>query len=265
MTDIYKYSDYKGFLIDALKALPKGGRSALAKAANCQSGYITHVLNGHSHFSLEQGEAIATLLGLDETQTQFFLDLINMNRAGAESLRRHYAKRLRVEKERNSTLKSKLKTSNTLSVEDQAIFYSSWHYGAIHVCVSAPGCETEIGISKHFNLPLSKVNQIVQFLLRIGLIERKGEKLVIGKKQIFISSDSPLISKFHTNWRVKSIASLDQYTERDLHYSSVITCSKSDVEKIREIMVRTIEEIRSVVRDSPDEDVFAYAFDLFKV
>lgn len=265
MRSIYDFTDYKEYLNDALDERGKGARSDLAKAADCQSGYVTHVLSGHAHFSLEQGERIATHLGLDEPQTQYFLDLISYGRAGTETLRRRFRRTLDAQKEKHSVLKTRLKVEKSLSIEDQAIFYSSWHYGAVHVSVSVPGCDTERGLSEYLKIPIGKVNQIVQFLERTGLILREDSRLKIGSTQIYIGSDSPLISKFHTNWRLRAIDSFDRYTERDLHYSSVITCSRQDAALIRETLVQAIEKIRPVIRASKDEACFSYSMDLFEL
>lgn len=262
---IYDHDDYKVFLGEAVDLRGKGARSELARAVGCQSGYVTHVLNGTAHFSLEQGQKIANFLGLDEVQTDYLLSLLSYGRAGSDTLRSYFHKKLEALRSQNQVLKSRLKAQKSLSIEDQTVFYSSWHYGAFHVAVSLPGCETENGLSEWFGLPLKRVNEIVQFLERTGLITREEGKLKIGSSQIFVGSDSPLISKFHTNWRMKAIESFDHYTEKELHYSSVITVSQSDVKRIREMMVKTIEEIRAVIRESKDETCFSYALDLFEV
>lgn len=153
----------------------------------------------------------------------------------------------------------------SLSVDKQSVFYSSWHYGAFHVAISLPDCNTEKKLSDYFQLPLKRVNQIVSFLEEVSLVTREGTKLKVGPSQVFLGSDSPLISELHTNWRIEAIKSLDRYTEKDLHYSAAFTASYEDVAQIREIMVDCIEQIRSVIKPSKDEGCFAYGFDLFGV
>lgn len=51
----------------------------------------------------------------------------------------------------------------------------------------------------------------------------------------------------------------------ELHYSSVISLAEGDVPKVREKLVKAIEEVREVVRPSNDETLFCYNLDLFKV
>lgn len=158
-----------------------------------------------------------------------------------------------------------MKFQKTLSILDQAIFYSSWHYAAFHVAVSLPECNSEIGLSEYFNVPLQKTNEIVDFLEGAGLLFRDGLKLRVSPSQVFLGSDSPHISKLHTNWRIEAIKSLDRYTEKDLHYSATFTAARKDVERIREVMVESIENIRTIIKPSSDEACFVYNLDLFKI
>jgi hypothetical protein len=43
----------------------------------------------------------------------------------------------------------------------------------------------------------------------------------------------------------------------------VIGISKADVPRLREVLVKAIEEARSIVKSSMDETVFSYTIDLF--
>jgi uncharacterized protein (TIGR02147 family) len=215
--------------------------------------------------SREQAEKITPFLGLGEEQAHYFILMVSSARAGSETLRRYYKRQMAATKENRKVLKNRMHFQKILSVEDQALFYSSWHYGAFHVAVSLPGCDTERGLSHYFDVPLKKVNEIVSFLIQTGLVVRHDSKLSVGPHQVFLGSDSPLVSKLHSNWRIEAMKSLDRYTENDLHYSSVVTASRQDVAVIREIMVKSIEEIRRVVRSSPHEACFVYDLDLFEL
>lgn len=262
---LFEFTSYKEYLNCTLDDAPKGARLSLAKAAGCQAGYVTHVLSGNAHFSLEQAEKIAHHLGHSDEQRHFFILLVNFGRAGTESLRRYYRRQLDDLRENRRILKNRVKFQKTLSVEKQAEFYSSWHYGAFHVGVSIPGCDTEKGLSDYFGVPIHRVNKVVSFLETVGLVVREGSSLKVGPSQVFLGSDSPLISKHHMNWRIEAIKSLDHYTERDLHYSGVFTASHNDIEIIREVMVAAIERIRDLIKPSKDEACFSYGFDLFSI
>lgn len=261
---LYEYREYKAYLSDALQDLGKGAKVRLAKACDCQPGYVSHVLNGTAHFSLEQAQKISEFLGHTKVHQSFFIFLVSKDRAGSADLKNFFETELTKIRESQLILKNRLQTRDALTVEQQAIFYSSWHYGAIHVGIMIPGCQTENGLSDYFQIPSKRVGDIVQYLEEINLIRRNEKGLLeITETQIHLSSDSPLISKHHTNWKMRSITSLDRVEKNDLHYSSVVTVSEGDVPKIRELMVQTIESIRGIVRTSKEESCYSYQFDLF--
>lgn len=72
-----------------------------------------------------------------------------------------------------------------------------------------------------------------------------------------------MISKHHANWRIKAMHAIDLRREKDLHYSSVITMAEKDAYNVKSVMVKAIEEIRSIVKDSPEEKMFCYTLDFF--
>jgi len=263
--DIYQFIDYKAYLIELATVLGKGGKSKIAEAAECQSGYISQVLNDNAHLSLEQTEKIGSFLGFDELKIDYLLAMVLYAKAGTNSLRKFYQKDLETKKEAHSELKTKFKSKKKLSVEDQAIFYSSWQYGAVHVSVSIPGCETPQGLSKFFNIDLKRVNEILEFLENVQLVETVNGMLKVGSSHIHLSSDSPLISKFHTNWRLQAVQALNAKNPKNLHYSSIMSCSEADSKKIKEVMTKAIEDIRKIIKDSKDEKCFSYAMDFFAV
>lgn len=266
MKSIFEYEEYRDFLTDHLSSQGKGAKLRLAEILTCQPGYISQILAGTANMSPEQAEKFTSEMGWSSPMTQYFLLLVAHARAGTTGLKKHLAGELSRHRGEAQVLKNRFKPEKVLSVEDQATFYSSWHYGAVHVSVSIPGCESETGLAKYLDLPLKRVNEITQFLLRVGLIKQDaGDRLVIGNTQIYIGADSPLISKHHTNWRLRAIEAQDRYKENHLHYSSVVSISEKDIHRVRELMATAIEKIRAIIRESKDEKCFSYAMDLFEV
>ncbi len=145
------------------------------------------------------------------------------------------------------------------------VFYSSWIYGAIHVMLTIPEFQTKEAIAKYLNLSLKKTAEILEFLVSIGLAKQSvSGRFEIGEARIHLGSDSPLISKFHTNWRMQAIRSLEKEDlKEDLHYSSAVTLSEEDFLKIKSLLVKHIEEIKAIIRDSSAEGVHCFSIDLF--
>jgi hypothetical protein len=82
---------------------------------------------------------------------------------------------------------------------------------------------------------------------------------------IHLGTDSPLLAKHHSNWRVKAIQSLDHAHPENLNYSSVVSIAHRDAQEVRNILLQAIEKIRAVVRPSTEEGVYCYCLDLFKI
>ena len=104
------------------------------------------------------------------------------------------------------------------------------------------------------------------FLLENGILAESPEgKIRIGPVRIHLERDSPLIGRHHSNWRMKAIQALDRPRAKHLHYSGVFSLSQADVEKIRQILLESIEKSEPVLRDSPEETAWVIGMDFFEL
>ena len=264
--DVFSFSEYKEYLEKSLeiRALnEKGQKSKLAEAIGCQPAYLSQVLNGPNDLSPEQGQSANRFLGHNPAESRYFLSLILLSRAGTQDLKNYYRDELKKLRDERLILKNRVNSNRTLSEADQARYYSSWYFAAVHVVTSLGYFPNKDKIAQALGLPLITVVEVLDFLTKIGLLEQKNNEYKQGETNLYLGSDSPFITKHHTNWRVKAIQSLDQKAEGDLHYSGVITCSKDDAKRIHELLIQTVEKIRSLVRESKDETLCAYTLDFF--
>lgn len=267
---IFDYGDYKSYLSEVIGSKPRRGRGvriALARALGAPVSHVSQVLGGKSHLSLEQAEGVNAFLGHTDEEAEFFLLLIQLTRAGTPALRKRLEIQLGRLREKRLVLKDRLGIQAKLSADQQATFYSSWVYGAVHVMLSIEKFQTKEAVSRHLGISLKRINEVIEFLESVGLAVRDDQgKYGIGTTRIHLGSDSPLISKFHTNWRMKAIQSLEKEdAEKDLHYSSAITIAEADVLRIHAKLVDYIQEIKAIVRDSKEEGVHCFSLDFFRI
>lgn len=265
---VFTYTDYNKYLNDCISYMPKKGRgfkSELASYIGCQSTYVSQVLNERADFSLEQAVLVSKFLGHTEDESHFFLLLIQHKRAGSELLRQHFEKLINEQKKHRLILSKRLNVKTVLNEDDQVKYYSSWHYSAIHVILSIKDCQSKENIAKKLGLSLQKVSAILEFLCSVGLAKLVGREYQIGETHIHLEKKSPMISKHHTNWRMKSILSLDNETEDNLYYSSVITLSQEDAYKIKDLLIKNIDSTKKIIKDSPEEVLYCFSLDFFKV
>lgn len=266
MKSVFDFSDYKRYLEhieEARKSFERGFRSKLAEFIGCQSGYISHVLNGSAHFSLEQTLRITKFLEMSSSEQKYLLLLVEVARAGSPELRAHFEAEIKVAREAHLNIKDRVGDSQILTDKNQSIYYSSWHYLAVHVLVSLGGYDDAKSISEALKIPEELVGKILLFLIQNNIVVEAKGKLKPGLTQVHLNRESPLIRQHHTNWRIAAIQSLVNDTKTDIHYSTVSTLSRADAEKLRGEMVSLIEKYVATVAPSKEETMVGFNLDFY--
>lgn len=262
---VFDFHDYKAYLHQKVggKSARRGLKSAIANAVNCQPTYISQVLYGSAHFSAEQALALNEFLGHTKDEGHYFLLLVHKERAGTAALKKYYTEQIQEVLERRLSLTRRFGAENKLSEEHKTTFYSTWHYLAIHIALSVPHLQTKDALADHFRLPMKKVVSVLEFLLHAGLASQHGEKYFSEPAPLRIGSDSPHIGKLHSQWRARTLEAIDRDDINDLHYTAVVSLSRTDVRALKSKMLEHINEYVSAIRESKEEEVFALCLDFF--
>lgn len=267
-SSIFEFSQYKQYLTDRLGGFRsrKGLRLAVAKTLHCQPTFVSQVLNGSAHFSMEQAEKVSRFLGHTQDEREYFFLLIQKERAGTQELTEYYAAKLGELLAKRQVITHRLGKDSVLSREDQAIYYSSWHFAAIHIAVTIPSLRTREALADFFKLPLSKVSKVLEYLVSTGLlIQKETGEYHSGVSKIRLGNDSHNVLKHHTNWRNQAIDSLDRETPFDLHYSAVISISSADKIKIKDMILDALKSQIAVADASGEEELYSYCIDFFSL
>lgn len=264
-SSIYEYRDYKTFIVDCIEGSSggRGKRKELAHSIGCQVSHVTNVLSGAGHFSPEQAEGTARFFGLNTHETEFFLLLVQYNRSGTKSLSNFLERLLKERQEKYSALKQRLKMPDSLRSREEAHYYSSWQFGAVHVLLSIPEFQNRQVIAAKLGIAQSRVDEILEFLLECGLCKKEGQRYLPNRPLLHLDKASPLISKHHANWRLRTLTSLESTNEKALHYSSVFSVSKKDYPRVREILSQALTSCMKVISESPEEEIATLGIDLF--
>jgi uncharacterized protein (TIGR02147 family) len=268
VVSVFDFSSYKPYLEAAIRAFPKQGhgiRLKLAAFAECQSTYVSQVLKGDAHFNMEQAERVSRFLQLSPAETEYFLLLVQEERAATKELRAHYRRSCERLLEARKVLKNRFETPQHLSNEDRAKYFSAWYYAAIHLLLTIPSFRTRDAIHERLGLPLAVVDETLEFLTRVGFALQEGGEYRPGPTIMHLGNDSPLLNKHHLNWRLQTMLHIDHASRDDLHYSSVITISEKDFHKVRELFVKTLESARTVINVSPEERLYSLCLDFFEL
>jgi uncharacterized protein (TIGR02147 family) len=264
---LFEFDHYKEYLSRALpvRGEERGSRMRLADAIGVQKAYISAVLHGKMSLSLEQAYRTSQFLGHRDAERDFFLLLVQKDRAGSEDLRKHFESKIREVREARKNINERIDVRKELGEKDQILYYSSWHYTAVHMCLMVPKLQTVDAMARYLGLTQKMVLEILDFFLSAGLAKQEGQRYVAGPARLHIPANSPFIRKHHSNWRLQSIMSVDRNKKEELHYSLIMSISKEAMEQIREILTRSIEESEKVLRDAKDEGVYALTLDLFEL
>ena len=261
---IFDYLDYRKYVLEELKKRPKKGHGQflkIAKALHIHTTMVTHILKGHLHFSMEQSLAMAEFLGLNELETEFFIHLVQWERAGNPQTKNYFFKKLSAIKERSQNLRERLETKNTLDDSDRAVYYSTWIYAAIRLLTSIPHFQTREALAERLGMHISRVNQILEFLLSRGLCQEEDGRIFYGDTKTYIGQESLLVSRHHSNWRLKALERIDRVDPQELAYTNPVVLAEKDIAKVREEIVQLIERVHKITAPSPCEKLFCFNID----
>lgn len=266
---VFEFRDYKAYLKYIESRRPQKGRgfrAELSRTIGCQTAYISQVLNGSANFSLEQAQYVNKLLLHNKEESRFFILVVEYARSGTPDLRTHFLELMDEQIQKQLNLTERFKIKEVLSFEDQTTYYSEWAYAAIHIAVTISKLSSAEALAEFYQLPKIKVQKILKFLLSAGLIaETRPNQYTIGTARIHLGQDSALVSKHHTNWRLQAMNSFERETERDLHYTSVVSLSHEDILEIKSRFVKEIDSFNSIVKDSKEETMYCLAMDFFSI
>jgi len=270
---IYDFLNYKDYLnrAFAISGTSRGLRARLAEALNCQSAFVSKVLNGDTHFSTEHAIQISEFLGHSPDEEHYFLLLVQLGKSGSRKLETYFSKQIESIRKERREVKKRLKSeeSQPMTLEEKSIYYSSWIYGAIHVMVSIAGMDTKDAIARAFHLSPTEASRYLEFLVSTGILVEKSGRYKVGTRFLLLGQSSPtdiaLLSKHHTNWRIRAIHSLDRNASDELHYSGQFSLSRKDIETVRELLLKSLEKVDAIIAPSAEEQAFCLGLDFFRI
>lgn len=265
---IFDFYDYKAYLQYKVQRLPYGGRgfwSQLARHLNCQSTFISQVINKSADLSLEQAEKANEILSHNEGESRYFVFMVGYSRAGTKNLREHYRGLMVEEIEKQVHFQKRFKVKDTLSEYDKSVFYSQHIYAAIQILCTIPVYQDAQALAQALHLPLLHIRKCIDYLLNVGLITEEKGRLKVGVNRIHLGKDSPFIHHHHTNWRLFALKNLEAPKKEPLRYTSIVSLSEADAQKLKRFFTDNIEQFNKTVESSPAEKAFCLNLDFFEI
>lgn len=264
---IFKYLDYKEYLKKTIDKKTKvyGYRAKLAEAASCQRSFLSQVLHSSPHLTLEHGIGLCRYWQFSPMERDYFLALIQLARAGNDELRDYFKSQVERMRREQADLSQRYRQEDITRGDESAIYYSSWHYAAIHMLSTIPEFQHKPAMAKRLQVPMAVVEEAAQVLQRLGLVESQGEYVLSTKKSIHLSKSSYLNNLNHSLWRQKISHGLLTPHNRDFHYTALYTLSREDMEVLQQMLVEFVDATRKLVAPSREEEMVSLCCDLIRV
>ncbi|MFT6633287.1 MAG: hypothetical protein ACJAS4_003257 [Bacteriovoracaceae bacterium] len=254
---LYNYECYKHFVNDWIRNQTNAGRGKyleISKFLSIHTTLTSQIFKGERELNHDQAFLLCDYFGFSQLETEYFLLLVSFNKAANYKLVDYYKNKIQVLKDELSQMKNRIKKRVILGEEQKALFYSNWHYSAVRLVTSLDQINTKEDISNYLKIPLKTVGPIVDFLLSVSLLNEENDKLTIGPTVTHLGPDSPLISNHHGNWRIKAMERHSELRSNEFCFSAPLTINESDVEKVKEILKGSIEQISEIVQASENVD-----------
>ncbi len=263
--DIYEFRDYRKAIETWAGLQPGSGiRSKLAKAANCSPSWITRVLSGSVQLTPDQAFAVSQLMLLKENESDYFLLLVDLERASSIALKKRIDKKLALLRKEGRQFKSAVNTDSSISHENMMIYYSSWVYSAIHTASMIEGMTFQ-GVLGKLKLSEDVISKAILELKQLGIIESVGNQLRATSHNLHLSADHSMAKIAHMNWRAKTISHFQEGIGEGLHYSAVHCLSVADMERIRKELRDMILNCRKRIEDSDSEALAVLCLDWYQL
>jgi uncharacterized protein (TIGR02147 family) len=266
MSDVFEFKNYATYLKQIFsEAKPRPKRADLCDFLRCQTSFLSQVISGKSHFTLEHAILASQFLRHSKDEKKYFLLLVQKERASSAALKFHFEEEMEAELLKRQPIKDLLSVEGELSPEDQAIYYSQWWFAAIHILVALPEFRSIDAIAMRLGLHPRVVKGTLKFLIAKGFLINGKDGFEIGKTRIHLGSKSGLIARHHMNWRAKCLDILPRENDADVHFSGVIGISKSGAKQIKSAIMSMLKTSENMVRDTKEESVYVLLTDFFEL
>ncbi len=264
---LWQFDDYREYMKAFIQYQPNGGRGQagkIAAALGIHSTLLSQILNGHRDLTMEQASLFCDYDDMSEAESDLFLNLVSLSRAGNESLRKKLRKQIEEQKNSFSEVRKRVGiVHKKLNTYEQSVFYSSWQYSAIRMLASLEQVPDLNEMAPMLGLTRQRLTEMVDFMLEKGLlIENKGG-IKMGHAKTHVDAKSQWASRHHSNWRTRRLTELDNVGDQEICFTSPFSCSAKDYKKIREIFLSAIQEAMQIIADSPSEETHVLCMDLF--
>lgn len=239
----------------------RGESLKLAQFLNVKPSLVSTILNTDRHFSIEQIYDLSEYLNLNEIETDYFISLATIEKAGTVKLKEYWTNQRNKIAENAKKLKTRMHFENELTEEQKLTYLSDPIYSFIRV-LSTLKHGVDLDLINHLSgRSVEDIQKALNFLINNNLIKKKNNKLFSSEKLIYFDRESPHFLRHHLNWRVNQLVRMSNLNNFDLNLNFPCTLDKESFEKSREILVTAFKQIVELVKDAEPNEMAVLTID----
>jgi uncharacterized protein (TIGR02147 family) len=266
MRDFFTYNHYRDILHDHFADDSKswGAVTRWSEAIACQRSHLSRVMSGQKDLSAEQALATCEFLKLTEAETEFFLLLVERERAGTKAYRDRILAKVRKIKAEREDLARRINQDRIGVQEQELLYYSAWYWSALHIAVNIPELQTVESLSQKFQLPPALVESCLNKLEEFGLIAKDRNRWKFASASVYLPKTSPLAALHHQSWRQRAVLDAQTTLTQNLHFTMVQSISRADFDKIKARLLSVIDEYAATAGPSEPEMLISFVCDFYE-
>ncbi len=266
---VFDFKSYKEFINKWREKQPNKGHGQFVKFAEAlgiSTVLVTQIFNGAKNLSLEHAILLADFLGLTQLEKDYFLLLVNYERAGSHKLQEYFhAEILKTQKKRKESLENVVAKDVVISEADKAVFYSNWMYSAIRLQTSIDGYQTVDSLADQFKISKEEIVKMLDVLLRMNLVIQTENGYRMGPARTHLEADSPFVKQRQISWRVKAFSKMDQVSKTQMFYTAPMSISEEMYDELKKGITNLIADLNSKITKTKPQKLACLNIDLFEV
>lgn len=268
--DIFAHSDTSKLLRAFIASQPQKGRGLVKQIAEhlgVASPQVSQFLSGIKTITMDQAYLIGKYFSWSELEMEYWLTLVDWERASHHDVKRHFKKKLLSIKKESLKVSKVVSATTELSDVDKGQFYSSWIYSGIRLyCSLGRGKRIEEIHQAFPEYHANELNEIVEFLLQRQLIIKTGLVYELGMQRTFVPKGSPFLRQHQTNWRIRAVERSSFITDDELMFTAPLSISEAGFKKVRRELQDWIKHIsENLISYGDAEQVACLNIDFFRV